>query len=651
MSILFSSWGGQVVDNRGKDPQAYEPVSNVKLPDHFGTGEKIKALMGWNGIILRSADADIIDLCRAYLEAVRAHSITCDKCNYCKTGYNELLEVFQDIFKGEARDEDLEFLQSAAEAIREAGKCSIGKSGPLPVLQALKHFADDFSRAARGERSVTAGQYYSRLTAPCVEACPIHLDIPKYVELIKEAKFAESLEVIRQRLPLPGVVGRVCFRPCEKNCRRANVDAPISIKSLKRFVADHELSSDKASEYVIAPSGKVGRAAIVGAGPVGISCALHLARKGHQVTVYEGLDEPGGMCAVGIPDYRLPRPILRGEVERIENMGVAIQYKMRVGEDVKLSQLEDDFDAVFVGVGAQDTSSLGIEGEKAGWEGFIPGLKYLREINDGRNPCPEGKKVVVIGGGNVAIDCARASFRVRKEEVHVLYRRTRNEMPADDEEIHDAEAEGVRFHFLTTPVRVLAEGGRVVGLACLRMRLGEPDESGRPRPVPVEGSEFVFPCDTVVPAIGQRVDLSLLEGVEGIEATRWNTIRVDPGTKQSSRPKIFSAGDCETGPDALITACAGGRKAAHSIDSFIKGSRLEHDDEDCFDALFKSVRVYDPQEKIPKVEARDRKQMPKLPQETRRSTFDEVELGFSNADAVAEAERCLRCYQVVTIAV
>jgi formate dehydrogenase beta subunit len=649
--ILFTTWGGQIVDNRGKDPQAYEPVTHVNLPETFGQDEKLKALMGWNGIIIRAADVDIIDLCRAYLEAVREHSKTCNKCNYCTTGYNELLDVFQDISKGEARDEDLEFLQSAAEAIREAGKCSIGKSGPLPLLQALKHFADDFSKAGRGERSVTAGKYYSKLTAPCMEACPIHLDIPKYVELIKDAKFAESLDVIRQRLPLPGVVGRVCFRPCEKNCRRANVDEPIAIKSLKRFVADHELSLDKEAEYPVEPSGKTGQVAIVGAGPGGITCAYYLARMGHRVTLYESLGEPGGMSAVGIPDYRLPRPILRGEVERIQKMGPTIHYRQTVGKDVKLPQLESDSDAVFVSIGAQDTTSLGIDGEKEGYNGFIPGLQYLREINEGRDPYPEGKMVVVIGGGNVAIDCARSSFRAGKQEVYVIYRRTRNEMPADNEEIRDAEAEGVRFHFLATPVAVLAQDGKVVGLRCIRMSLGEPDESGRPRPVPVEGSEFALQCDTVVPAVGQRVDLSLLEGVEGVQASRWNTIVVDPATKQSSRPKIFSAGDCETGPDALITACAGGRRAAYGIDRFVKGLRLEHDDEHSFDALFKSARVYDPLEKISKVESRDRKQMPKLPQETRRSTFEEVELGFSNAEAVAEAERCLRCYCVATVAV
>ncbi|MCP4624686.1 MAG: FAD-dependent oxidoreductase [bacterium] len=489
------------------------------------------------------------------------------------------------------------------------------------------------------------------MTAPCMDACPIHLDIPWYVECIKDAKFEKSLDVIRERLPVPGIVGRVCVRPCEEHCRRANVDEPISIKYLKRFVADCELSCHRQPDYKITPSDKTGKIAIVGAGPAGVTCAYHLAGKGHDVTIYEQLGEPGGMSAVGIPDYRLPRGILRGEVEQIEKMGVTIKYNTSIGKDITLKQLENDNDAVFIGIGAQNSSSMRVEGEDAGYKGFVPGVKYLLDINEGRDPYPEGKKVVVIGGGNVAIDCVRCSSRIGKEEVNLIYRRTRNEMPADEVEIHDAEEEKVPFHFLTTPVKILEENGKVVGLECIRMELGEPDESGRCRPVPIEGSEYVFDCDTVVPAIGQRIDLSLLKEFEDIETTPWNTIIVDEVTKQSSRPKIFSAGDCETGPGALITACAGGRQAARSIDRLINGVPLEYDDNDCFDLLFKTVKIYDPEEKIGIAGGRKRKHLEMLPADIRKFNFDEVEEGFPTADAIAEANRCLRCYRVAMVAV
>jgi len=649
--IIFSSWGGEIIENRGDEAQSPVSIKDLDLPEYFKQDEKIKALMGWKGIVLRSPDVDIIDLCRAYFEAVLAHSKTCDKCNYCKTGWEEMLEVFEDIANGEATEEDLEFMQSAAEAIVSNAKCSIGKSGPAPLFHALKYFADDFSQAVSGEKQITKGTYYSKLTAPCLDACPIHLDIPKYVELIKDAKFAESLTVIRERLPIAGIVGRVCFRPCEKHCRRGNLDESISIKALKRFVADHELAEQKEPQYEITPSEKTGKVAIVGAGPAGITCAYHLARKGHEVTIYETLDEPGGMSAVGIPDYRLPRNILQGEVQQIQKLGVSINYGQTIGNDRTLSQLENEFDAVFIAVGAQDSTKIGIEGEDKEYEGFIPGLAYLREVNAGRDPYPQGKKVVVIGGGNVAIDCVRCTLRTEKEDIHLVYRRTRSEMPADETEIHDAEEEQVQFHFLTAPVRIVAEAGKVVGLECIKMELGEPDASGRPRPVPVEGSEFVFECDTIVSAIGQQVDLSLLAGMDDVQTTQWNTIMVDEYTKQSSRPKIFVAGDCETGPDALITACAGGRKAARSIDRFINKQSLVYDDNYCFDTLFKTVKVYDPDEEILKVESKPRFRPGMLAPDTRKSTFDEVEQGLSAQEAVAEAERCLRCYQVATIAV
>lgn len=646
--LLFSSWNGMVVDNRGKDLQAYEAVENAQLPENFTQDEKIKALIGWYGIVLRSADVNVVDLCREYMENV--HKTSCGKCVPCRTGTGVMSGILKRICAGRGRPEDIDLLQSLAENVSATAKCSVGQTGPIAILHALSHFIETFRDALRNRTDVARGSYRSSVTAPCMDACPIHLDIPAYIENIREAKFKESLDTIRERLPIPGMVGRVCVRPCEEHCRRANLDEPISIKYLKRFVADDELSRNGKPDYRITQSDTTGAVAIVGAGPAGITCAYHLARRGHQVNIYERLGEPGGMSAVGIPDYRLPRPILRGEVGQIEKMGVSIHYNTTIGKDITLSQLEKDFDAVFLGIGAQNSSSMRIEGEDKGYQGFIPGVRYLLDINEGRDPYPEGKKVVVVGGGNVAIDCVRSSFRINKDDVNLVYRRTRKEMPADEVEIRDAEEEKVRFHFLTTPVRILAENGKVVGLECIKMELGEPDASGRRRPVPIEGSEFVFDCDTVVLAIGQQIDLSLLEGMEDVKTTKWNTILVDEVTKQSSRPTIFSAGDCETGPGALITACAGGRKAAHSIDRMINGKPLEYEEQDYFDNMFKAIKVYDRNEKIGMVGGRARKHLNMLPPEERKRTFDEVEEGYSTPDAISEATRCLRCYRVATVA-
>ena len=570
--VKFSSWAGEVIDNRGDSDGAKTASSaskEIRMPTQLSESEPIKAFMGWDGFVLCSDEIHVADLCRAYMEAVQNQS--CGQCIPCQTGTTVMLKTLQAICSGKGRPSDIVHLRDVAETVHSTAKCGIGKTGPLPILQALTYFPEKFANLVDERSTLTPGQYHANVTAPCMEACPIHLDIPRYVECIKEGRFQDSLDIIRTRLPLPGIVGRVCVRPCEENCRRANLDEAVSIKYLKRFVADQELALHKEPAYEIVTSPKTGKVAIVGAGPAGVTCAYHLAMKGHAVTIYEHLSEPGGMSAVGIPDYRLPRAILRREVQQIQNMGVTIHYNTTVGKDITLPQLENDFDAVFIGIGAQDSTSMRVEGEEKGYKGFIPGVKFLLDINEGRDPYPEGRKVVVIGGGNVAIDCVRSAFRIQKEDVHLVYRRTRKEMPADEVEIRDAEEEQVQFNFLTTPVRIIAENDRVVGLECIRMKLGAPDKSGRRRPVPIEGSEFTFDCDTVVPAIGQRVDLSLLEGVEGVETTAWKTFVVDDVTKQTSRPKIFSAGDCETGPDALITACAGGRKAAQSIDRLING--------------------------------------------------------------------------------
>ncbi len=647
--ILFSSWGGKVVDNRGKEPQNFEVVKNIALPEFFKQDEHIKALFGWYGIVLRSSDVNVVDLCREYMQTVAEKS--CGKCFLCRVGTRVMSETLVRICEGKGGADDLPMLRRLSVSISQSGKCNIGQSGPVPVLHAMDHFSDDFEKAVSTSQAIPAGSYHSRLTAPCMDACPIHLDIPTYIEHIREGKCRQALDVIRQRLPIPGVVGRVCVRPCEMHCRRTRLDAPISIKFLKRFVADHELAKRKKPIYASEPSAKTGKVAIVGAGPGGVTCAYHLAQKGHQVTIYEHLGEPGGMAAVGIPDYRLPRDILRGEVEQVQSMGVTINYNATVGKDITISQLEQENDAVFIAIGAQSSSGMRVKGEDAGYRGFIPGVQYLLDINMGKDPYPEGKKVVVVGGGNVAIDCVRCSFRIGKENVNLVYRRTKNEMPADFVEIRDAEEEQVTFHYLTNPTRIIAEDGKVVAVECIRMELGEPDDSGRRRPVPVEGSEFMLDCDIVVPAIGQVIDLSLLEGLEDVKTTRWGTINVNEVTKQSDRPKIFSGGDCETGPGALIEACAAGRKAAANIDRFINGRPLDFSDEDYFDQIFKAIKVFDPAEDVGMLGGCERHELEMLPPDTRKHTFDEVEQGFSLQEAMAEADRCLRCYRIATLAV
>ncbi|MGD9040218.1 MAG: FAD-dependent oxidoreductase, partial [Desulfobacteraceae bacterium] len=554
---------------------------------------------------------------------------------------------FQDLFNGEATEEDLEFLESSAEAIVDAGKCTIGKAGPVPVLQALKHFADAFSEAVNGKNPETGGQYHSKLTAPCMDACPIHLDIPKYVELIKDAKFADSLDVIRERLPLPGVVGRICVRPCEDQCRRANVDEPISIMSLKRFVADQELSEDKKPEFQVAPSENTGKVAVIGAGPAGITCAYHLALKGHEVTVFEKLPIAGGMMAVGIPHYSLPPHILAKEIETVEKMGVTIKSGVSFGEEVNLDSLKaEGFQAVFLGVGLHGSRQLGVEGEDL--QGVLSGIEFLRDVALAKE-VNLGKKVIVVGGGNVAVDVARTAIRLGVDTLTMVCLESRDEMPAWKREIEGALEEKVEIIHAFGPKKIEGKEGKVTGVEfkrCTRVF----DEDNRFNPQYDDADVQTLAADTVILAIGQSAELDFAQG-QNIPTSPNGGLQADPITFQTELNWAFAGGDAVYGPESVVEAAASGKKAALGIDRLINNLPVEPDEDDYFDQLFKSIRLYDPDEEIKKAEPSARRQLSKLSPESRVSSFKEVEQGFPSPDAVAEAERCLRCYRVVTVAV
>ncbi len=461
---------------------------------------------------------------------------------------------------------------------------------------------------------------------PCKHACPAGIDVPRYVALIAEGKFAEAVAVIREKVPFPGVLGRVCVHPCEEACRRGQINEPIAIKSLKRFAADHDAGIWRQNSKVRPPTGK--RAAIVGSGPAGLTAAYYLAKLGHKVTVFEALAEPGGMMRVGIPEYRLPKKILRAEIAEIENVGVDIKVDTKVESLDKL--LKDGYHAVLLALGAHNGIKMRVEGEEG--PGVIDCVSFLRDVSFGK-VVRLGNRVAVVGGGNAAIDASRVALRLGAKEVTIIYRRTRAEMPASAEEIEDAIEEGVKINFLAAPSKVSRENG-MVRMECIRMQLGEPDASGRRRPEPIEGSEFVMEFDTIIAAIGQRPDIP---AEFTLQTGRGNTLVVDSNTLTTNREGIFAAGDVVSGPDAVIGAIAGGRKAAEAIDKYLGGNGI-------IDEM-----LVKPEELIPYLGHDEdfayspRARMPKLPMGQQLDNFSEIELGFSEETAIAEAERCLKC--------
>ncbi len=490
-----------------------------------------------------------------------------------------------------------------------------------------------------------------RGVAPCKAACPGGIHVQGYVALIRQGKFTEALALVREAIPFPGVCGRVCHHPCEAACRRDEYDEPIAIQYLKRFVADHEqqaASSRQQGEEELPAhrsSFAAPRVAVVGSGPAGLTAAYFLAREGYPVTVFEALPVTGGMMAVGIPEYRLPRDILQWEIETIEALGVEIRTNTPVGtkgNGPSLENLRKDCGAVFVAVGAHRSRRLAVPGEEL--EGVLHGVSFLREVSlnragEGHHPLPKvGPWVIVVGGGNVAIDSAMTARRLGGKQVTVLYRRSRAEMPANPWEIEEAEREGITFRFLAAPVRILGSNGRVTGLECVCMELGEPDESGRRRPMPIPGSEFALEADTVIAAIGQAVDASFL--AEGGLATAWDgTFVVDPVTLATNLPGVFAGGDAVTGPATVIEAIAAGKRAAVSIGRYLRGEDLAAGrTADRPDTT--GIDYYTPQA----IEKQPRAEMPSLSLAQRDAeAFAEINLGFDEAQAVAEASRCLDC--------
>jgi len=471
----------------------------------------------------------------------------------------------------------------------------------------------------------------TKISAPCTLTCPAGINAQGYVQLINQGKTQEALRLIMEQLPLPGVLGRICPHPCEEECRRRIVDEPIAICSLKRFAADQV-----EVEKIELPKGEARpeKVAIIGSGPAGLSCAYHLARRGYRPTIFEALPVTGGMLRVGIPDYRLPKAVLDREIDNILRLGVDLKLNTALGRDFTLDSLfADGYKAVFLAIGCHVGMKLGVPGEDA--EGVMQGVEFLRKFAL-KEPFKLGKHVAVIGGGNVAIDVACTALRLGSK-VTLVYRRTREEMPAHPWEVEQAICEGVEIIYLAAPVAVKVDNGKVTALECQRMELGEPDASGRRRPVPVPGSEFELPVDMVIPAIGQRADVSYLEGT-GIKLTRRGTVEVDEVTLETSRPGVFAAGDLQTGPWIAIGAVAGGLEAAESIDRYIHGVDLREGREQ------KRRRHHRPSVFPIGGVIQPRVQMPTLPPEYTCSCFDEIAQGFTPEQAQTEAARCLNCF-------
>ncbi len=630
--ILFDIGGGIPKNKNFKVAQTGGPSGGCLTAEHLNTpidyDSLIKhgAIMGSGGLISADEDTCMVDMARFFMDFVQEES--CGKCTPCRLGTKRMLEILERITVGKGEEGDVEKLIELGTSIKESAICGLGQTAANPVLSTIKYFRHEYDEHIQ-KKYCRAGVCSDLFISPCQNACPAGVNVPGYIALIAAGRVKDAYNLIRQDNPFPSICGRVCTHPCESKCRRAQLDESIAIADLKRYAADYVLNSDE--PYMNMMFQKNGKSVgIIGAGPSGLTCGYYLSRLGYTVDIYEEKNVAGGILAYGIPEYRQPKDVLKKEIDSIIQSGINIFYNTKVGEHVTFADLKAKYGAIYIATGTQLSRKIGIEGEEK--DGIYHGLDFLKDINLNKKVVVKGV-VAVIGGGNTALDAARSALRLGAEKVHILYRRTREEMPADRREIQDALDEGIVLHELVAPVRFIGNG-YVRQIECQRMVPGEFGKDGRRIPVKEPGSNFTLNIDMAIPAVSQYSDLPFVTKKD-VELTDWGTFVVDSATQMTTQKGVYAGGDVARGSDVVITAIADGKVAAKSIDKYLGGKGILNSGE--------PIEIPNMRPDEANTIEHERFQMRYLEGEKRRTSFDEVAQGFHKLNAIAEAMRCLQC--------
>ena len=640
--IVFDIGGGSAGDSKIKAVQTGGPsggcipVSKFDLPIDYDSLAKAGSIMGSGGMIVMDEHTCMVDVAKYFMNFLKAES--CGKCYTCRKGTQRMYEILDDISKGKGTLEDLDLLEELALVVKDSTMCGLGQTASNPVLSTLHYFRAEYERHIIQKRC-DAFVCKELTGAPCQTGCPAGTEAWRYVAHIARGEYEQAYIAIREANPFPSVCARVCDHKCEEHCRAETTGGEaIAIRSLKRFITDRVDPSiykpERSSEIQKAP------VAIIGAGPAGLTTAHYLSLQGYKVTVFEAEGNPGGMLFCTIPSYRLPRETINKEIDSLLDENITLKCNVALGSDFTIDQLfKDGFKAVMIAIGAHKSKPLELENEDA--DGIYPSIEFLKAFNVRGEQLARGR-VGVIGGGNSAIDAARTALRQKDvESVTILYRRTREEMPAFAEEIEAADQEGIHIQTLVTPLKIITRNGAFSSLQCCKNRLGDIDSSGRRKPVPIKDSEYSIELDTLIVAISEDSGVDVIGPAlsSKIDVTDRNTIKIDDHTLLTSRPGVFAAGDVVTGPNTVIDAIAAGKKAAIMIDRYLHGEELDL-----------SVEIKLPQVYIEPIEVEtedistiDRIGIPRISVEKRRRNFTEVEAALSAIAATQEARRCLRC--------
>jgi formate dehydrogenase (NADP+) beta subunit len=674
--VYFSTWRGEQINNIGKPEEEWE-ISAYNLPEQYNEHSHSKAFIGWDGLALFNPDVDVVRLATEYAAQYQVYSEACGRCAPGRWGGRILYDLLDKIARGEGAMSDMEHLKEVSKTMQETSKCEIGKTVPTPLLDLMNHFEAEFVACIEGQKPskhyhMQDTNYIAKITAPCMDACPAHVDIPAYIEGVRDLRFDDSLMATRQTMPLAHTCGRVCPHPCETECRRSNLDEPISIMELKRLGADYETDHGFGFFHPYAQKPSIGkRVAVIGSGPAGLTGAYYLALDGVEVDVYEELPVLGGEVAVGVPEYRMPVDKYNQDIEAVRDLGVNFITNTKVTAEM-MCQYENDYDGILIATGTRISKKVYCENERAEIQGYWGAIDFLDKVNlevkygimvpeaDQKQHMLDkdyvdltGKTVVCVGGGFTSMDVVRCSIRANAAKVVMIYRRDERTIINNTtyEEYHEAVEEGVEFIFHSAVAEMRDENNVLKSLLIDRFELVPDPNGGRATLEKIEGASFEMPCDYLIPAVSQSADLKLIPQEWEVERTSWGTIKTNGKDYMTSRKGIFAAGDCEYGPMTIVNAVGQAKRAASVMSRYVVNGEITLKDDEIMEDHLRKLKVYDKKEKIQGwLPGLPRQHSEVLSVEERRDNNREVKYALTQEEAMSEADRCMRCYYIAMVA-